>query len=201
MSWARIDDRITTHHKFQSLSDASLGLWTRCLAWCGGALTDGRIPKSKVRQWDSHGRKTAQLVAAGLWEDNPTDYVFHDFLDFNRSRDEVLAGRAEKRSAKGRAGQIGGHRRAAVATRSASGRFESSVPNDASLSGRLSGQSTSNDVPNGTLGPDKSRSDTSLPNGVPIGRPYGASLSGRLSGPLTSDAVPNGTPHPDPVPM
>jgi hypothetical protein len=154
MSWARIDDRITTHDKFQSLSDASLGLWTRCLAWCGGALTDGRIPKSKVRQWDSHGRKTAQLVAAGLWEDNPTDYVFHDFLDFNRSRDEVLAGRAEKRSAKGRAGQIGGHRRAAVATRSASGRFESSRPYGSSLSGRLSGPLTSDAVPNGTPHPD-----------------------------------------------
>lgn len=77
-----------------------MGLWAVCLSYCGDQLTDGFVPAWYVSTWVP-GRKgpalADRLVAAGLWEraelDGEKGWQFHEYLDFNKSREWVLANR------------------------------------------------------------------------------------------------------------
>ena len=116
--WVKVDDQFPDHIKL-----ARLGRYTPLCGWlyvcglafCNRQLTDGRIPKLKIHSLTSFvglgietgcvpGMATVGedvditkvahcLVAVGLWEEDEQDYIVHDYLDFQPSRDEVIAER------------------------------------------------------------------------------------------------------------
>lgn len=122
MSWVRIDDNMADHPKVIGLGDLAplaLALQVRALCWCSRYLTDGKLPAEaiprllggfaalcsrEVRAKFATGGNADELdwptimVQAGLWEVAPNGgYLIHDYLEYNPTRAEVLAGREAAR--------------------------------------------------------------------------------------------------------
>lgn len=94
MPWVRIDENAMDHPKIAGLPDGTFRLWVQALAYCQKFLTDGHVSESAVRGLRSFSskRKTA-LIEAGLWDPEDGGIRVHDFLDWNESREQVLASR------------------------------------------------------------------------------------------------------------
>lgn len=96
MPWVKLDDRFPSHRKIALLSDRAFRLHVSALCWCSENLTDGRISDrelplvAKIR----NVKATAQQLAdAGVWDRTDSGWEIHDYLDYNPSRDQVLAER------------------------------------------------------------------------------------------------------------
>lgn len=106
MPFGFISDELCTNRKFRLLLSwrggrEALGLWTVADSWCNAQLTDGHVPAYMIDQlggWKIHSAEL--LVKAGLWREVSGGYIFHDWEDFNSTRDEVLRRRAEDASRK-----------------------------------------------------------------------------------------------------
>lgn len=107
--WFRVDDKFHSHNKVRKvLADdpAALALWVVAGSWSSDNLEDGFVPDHQL-QWliptgaDALAQK---LVAARLWRRVRGGYQFHDFTDWNKSREQVLA----EREARAEAGRKGG---------------------------------------------------------------------------------------------
>jgi hypothetical protein len=107
LMWSRLDDQAPLHPKWMALARdwqtwaAAKALWVDGLAYCNRYLTDGLIPQAWVYSNTPMPRETAlaaaeALVSVNLWERASNgDYIVHDFLDYNPSRQEVLEKRAK----------------------------------------------------------------------------------------------------------
>lgn len=94
--WMRLDDGAMTCLKIMRLSDSAFRLWIKGLCYCQQHLTDGRIPREMLPQFEAKPKDvialtTSQVVdKAPLWEVlDGFGFQVHDFLDWNESRDEV----------------------------------------------------------------------------------------------------------------
>lgn len=96
-TYIRVHDGMPDHPKVEALSDAAFRLLVTTWCWCSKNLTDGRIP---AKVWAKRGTPKArrELVEAGLIEIDG-DAMAHDYLDHQRSRDEVAAFVQSKRDA------------------------------------------------------------------------------------------------------
>ncbi|HEY9371510.1 hypothetical protein [Streptomyces sp.] len=103
MPFANFDDDFAEHPKNYALSDAAYRLHSSAILHCNKHLTDGLISATKVRTLVPRFRRSAldELVNAGHWyfHESINAYEVHDFLDWNRSRDQVLAARERKSKA------------------------------------------------------------------------------------------------------
>lgn len=113
MPWAKLDDQLPTHPKMAEAGTLAQLLYLNSLAYSSRYLTDGFIPIAVVRQlvtWDfepapDNYTLAQRLVDAkagrefGLWEVVDGGYLIHDYLEYNPSREQVLAERekAKKR--------------------------------------------------------------------------------------------------------
>ena len=96
MPWVKIDDGFYMHPKVVGLSPAAIGLHVCGLCYAADNLTDGHIPKaaiSRLTSSGSPGRMIAELEDAGMWIDEGKTWRIHDYLDFQPSREKVLAER------------------------------------------------------------------------------------------------------------
>lgn len=106
MPWARLDDGLLGHAKFEGIDDNLLGCWTRGLLYSTRNLTNGRIPqrfakaKAQLRSAEAliraglwHRAKGLQTICSTCWEmvgGVPGDgWVIHDYLEYNPSKDQV----------------------------------------------------------------------------------------------------------------
>jgi hypothetical protein len=96
MPWVKLDDRFPSHRKVALLSDRAFRLHVSALCWCSENLTDGRIADREL-PLVAHVRgikaTAQQLEAAGVWDRADGGWVIHDYLDYNPSREQVLAER------------------------------------------------------------------------------------------------------------
>jgi len=96
--WVKLDHEFHGNRKVVGLPDSAVGLWTRCVSYCGWQLTDGVVEAPIVRQFHARSRDVDALVDAGLWiPTNGGGFIFHDFLDYNPSREQVKAEAAATR--------------------------------------------------------------------------------------------------------
>jgi len=100
MTWLKVDDGFPTHRKVLSIPRgprrlAAVGAWTLAGAWVAGNLNNGRIPAGVLDELAIGPRVVADLLAAGLWTENGSGYVMHDYLDYNPSADKVEKERRE----------------------------------------------------------------------------------------------------------
>jgi hypothetical protein len=89
MAWVRIHDGALSHPKLAGLVDLRdpFTLWIWGLSYCQAHLTDGLIVRDAVPK---EGRKsTRKLVELGLWKPLKRDWIVHDFLHWNDSREVV----------------------------------------------------------------------------------------------------------------
>jgi len=102
MSWVKLDDGFYDHEKFDGLDLAAIGLWTVGLAYANRNLTDGLVRAGFIGRRAS--RKQIQaLCDVGLWVECDGGWLIHDYLDHQRSADQILA-LSEKRAKSGRRG-------------------------------------------------------------------------------------------------
>lgn len=91
MAWFKIDDQFPDHRKVASLSDAAFRVHVAGIAYCARGLTDGVVQAEDVPRLVRRYRKTAlqELVECGLWVPTLGNYMIHDYLDWNDSRERV----------------------------------------------------------------------------------------------------------------
>jgi hypothetical protein len=125
MSWARLDDAILDNAKIIAAGPLGFALHVAAITWCARNLTDGLIPKLRVRTLvclDGIGTALAappacgpeedrflpldadeiatELATIGLWHDRGAYWELHDYLVYNPPREKVLADRERARSKK-----------------------------------------------------------------------------------------------------
>ena len=91
MPWFKVDDSFYRHPKTAPLSFAAKGVWIHAGTWCADQLTDGFVPERILRSWHVPPELVAELVDAECWIKVDGGYQFHDWLDYQPSRESVLA--------------------------------------------------------------------------------------------------------------
>jgi hypothetical protein len=104
MSYAGIDCGFPFHPKIRALTDAEYRVHSTAIIYANEHLTDGLIERDVVDMFKGYKPKVVQgLVDRGLWHYHDDGWTIHDYLDWNKSRAQVLAIKATKSRA-GRAG-------------------------------------------------------------------------------------------------
>ena len=95
MAWTRIDGLFLKNGKIQRAGVYGMALYLSGLIYCNQALTDGFIDEGLLNglcgdSYQTPNRKSAgRLVELGLWEKVKDGYLVHDFLEFNRSKEDI----------------------------------------------------------------------------------------------------------------
>ena len=120
ITWFKVDDALATHDKVLMAGNAAMGLWVRAGAWSAQHLTDGFVPAHAVKLLGNLAQAKA-LVTAGLWHKVDGGFQFHEWHDYQPTREAVEAERAaaRERMRKIRNGPRSGDVRANTAERSA----------------------------------------------------------------------------------
>lgn len=98
MTWFRVDDSFWSSSKVRKVAakaPAALALWSIAGSWSSRKLTEGFIPDDDL-PWLMPGAAelAPELVAARLWRRVKGGHQFHDWLDYNPSKEKVEAERA-----------------------------------------------------------------------------------------------------------
>lgn len=107
----RVVTTMPDHPKIVGLSDAAFRALVTLWCWCGEHHTDGHVPTAIVRKLKPKAR--AELLAAGLMREFEDGFGMHDFLDHQRSAEEIDA----YRQSQSESGAKGAHLRWHVAGR------------------------------------------------------------------------------------
>ena len=130
--WAKIDDQFYLGKKAARIDRDEQDLYLASLVYCNGQLTDGFVPAANLMLlyvWaklpmEANAQANAQAIASrlvehDLWELVDGGFQVHDFLDWNPSREDVLALKAARSEAGKRGGQHSVAKRQASAQASA----------------------------------------------------------------------------------
>lgn len=120
-TYIRVHDGLDDHPKIEGLSDAAFRALIRCWAVCSRQLTDGRLTDAAFRNRAKTPKVRRELIDAELVHEPgyrcehgncppaPKGHVqMHDYLDHQRSAEEV----AELKRKRTEAGRRGGHAKA-----------------------------------------------------------------------------------------
>lgn len=99
MPWVKLDDNFPDHPKVALLSSDAGWLHVCALCYCNRQLTDGHVEKGYEHRLTemstaATNRAVTMLVDRKLWYDCGDHWLIHGFLDYQPSRDDVLAERA-----------------------------------------------------------------------------------------------------------
>jgi hypothetical protein len=100
MAWFKVDDRFWSHPVTSELSDSATALWIRAGSWSACHLTDGEIPKSKLKAFGSRMRAAQELVDAGLWSYSATSQTFsiQNWARYQPEKAQVLKKREDTKN-------------------------------------------------------------------------------------------------------
>lgn len=106
--WIKIDDAMPEHPKIAALAPSVAWTFFCSIAYSSRNLTDGFVPEQiAIRLGGDHGEAIADaLIEHGLWDEVEGGFQIHDYLDYQRSRADVLA----LKEARIAAGRLGGKR-------------------------------------------------------------------------------------------
>lgn len=102
MAWTRIDDKFLNNIKIQKAGALGMALYLAGLIHCNSNLTDGFIdadvlPALYGMTFQSKRNRTAdKLVELKLWHKVRGGYCVNDFLDFNRSKEQIEVIKAKR---------------------------------------------------------------------------------------------------------
>lgn len=97
MVWFRVDDALAFHEKSMIAGNEAMGLWVRAGSYCAQQVNDGIVPTAVVRALGGNEFVADNLVAAGLWHPHEKGYIFHDWEDYQITREQVMNDRAAAR--------------------------------------------------------------------------------------------------------
>jgi hypothetical protein len=104
VAWVRLSDDYYDNPKFARVPALGELLYLRCLAWSNRNLSDGFLPVEAIRRLapSPWRRLASSLERADLWEPEDGGYRIHDYLVFNKSREEIETKRAQDSARKAR---------------------------------------------------------------------------------------------------
>ena len=115
MGWVRLDDDFPHHPKALAAGAEGVALYVAGLCYCSKQETDGRIPRAAIPLLVADLRKPLEvaerLITVGLWEDEPGCYIVRNYLEYQRSKEEIEEIREQKREAGRRGGLASGRSR------------------------------------------------------------------------------------------
>jgi hypothetical protein len=111
VTWVRFDDQFADSPKMEQVGPIAGWLHVAAICYSARHLLDGVIPQAKARRLadiPSPAKHIRALVAAGAWHEPghgcdrcapcpDGHYLIHDYLEYQRSREEVEAERAAAR--------------------------------------------------------------------------------------------------------
>lgn len=102
--WFKVDDNFWSHPKTLTLSDEAISAWVKAGSYCGQHLTDGFVPAS-ARTLLGIRKESAinELVESGLWREVDGGWQFHDWEEYQPSRESVEDRRVKDRKRKAEA--------------------------------------------------------------------------------------------------
>lgn len=95
--WFKVDDGFHGHPKVIGLSPSAVGVWLLTGTWAAQYLTDGQVPRGMVARFGGTDSDAAELIAAGLWHVADGGYEFHEWHEYQPSKDAIEAERAAAR--------------------------------------------------------------------------------------------------------
>lgn len=111
MAWFKVDDGFFSSRKVLSIRRderlEAVGLWVTLGAWSSKELTDGFIPDAVIDEFSPHPFAVEALLNSGLWLRVDNGIQFHDWKDYQPTRDEVIAKRDELSRKRAQAGKNG----------------------------------------------------------------------------------------------
>ena len=102
-TYIKLHDGFDEHPKVAGLSDKEFRTYIEALCYCARNLTDGRISFAVARKL-APPRVFAALVDAGLFERHDDHFAVHDYLQHQRSAEQVKQLKAARREAGKRGG-------------------------------------------------------------------------------------------------
>lgn len=115
MAWFKVDDGF--HHSAKVLSiprdirAEALGAWIIAGTWAADNMTDGFIPIGVLNDWPVSVEAVSALVDAGLWEIRDAGFAFHDWCEYQPTREQLEMKREETHAKKVAAGKAGAEAR------------------------------------------------------------------------------------------
>ena len=89
MTWFKVDDGFWSHPKTLALSPNAVALWVRAGSYCGKHLTDGYIAASILPMLQGSSDDASELIDAGLWKSAKKGYAFHDWNQYQDTKEAV----------------------------------------------------------------------------------------------------------------
>lgn len=95
MTWIKLDDKAPRHPKIASLSDRSFRWWVKGLCYASEFLTNGVLHPIFWKEVPKQSR--AELNGNHLWDWSDPNFVIHDYLSHQSSREDVEAEKQRSR--------------------------------------------------------------------------------------------------------
>ena len=89
VTWFKVDDGFWSHPKTLALTPEAVALWVRAGSYCGKHLTDGFVSIAILPMLQGDDIAADELVAAGLWRKAKNGYAFHDWNQYQDTREAV----------------------------------------------------------------------------------------------------------------
>ena len=93
VAWYKVDDQLHTHPKARRAGLAAMGLWTLAGSHSMCYLTDGFVEAWFVDMFPEGRELAGRLVEAGMWLPVDGGWQFHDWADYQPTRESVQAER------------------------------------------------------------------------------------------------------------
>lgn len=94
MAWFKVDDGFYTSHKVlmipREFRNEALGAWLRCGTWSADKMTDGVVPCYVVDDFDLSDEALGWLIKSGLWDRTDEGIVFHDWAEYQPTKDALM---------------------------------------------------------------------------------------------------------------
>jgi hypothetical protein len=92
-SWSRLDAGYFGHAKAKAIGKDGRALDLAGICWCATNETDGHIPKHALSfiagEAEVSPKVVDRVVEMGRWHAVDDGWIVHDYLDYNRSADEI----------------------------------------------------------------------------------------------------------------
>lgn len=99
MTYAKIDDNAPWSPKVAALSDSEFRAWITSICYASQFRTDGHVPEHALRVIGATTKTREGLVDKGMWEPNGSGVYVHDYLEHQRSREQIAAISEQRRGA------------------------------------------------------------------------------------------------------
>lgn len=97
MEFFKGDSKMYGNAKLRALSPQAFKVLVFSWAWAADNETDGHIPDAVLSLLGAKPKDVRELVGANAWERNGTGHAIHDWLDHQKSKEQLEANRAQWR--------------------------------------------------------------------------------------------------------